>query len=172
MVDDRLPERFPSAGAESGQEADAVLGGVLRWAHLENIGAGGEEIGETDQLIGPGAGLHPPGPADQERDVMAALEDVCLVAAERVVRVMPLRLEFLELGRGGTTVVAGTGSSATGGNYNFGVAGTNGIGDRALGSLASASTQRDTEVDFTNNLGFNITSMVARLFASSHSFSC
>ena len=38
-----------------------------------------------------------------------------------------------------TTVVAGTGSSATGGNYNFGVAGTNPITDRALGSLASAA---------------------------------
>jgi hypothetical protein len=43
-----------------------------------------------------------------------------------------------------TTVVAGTGSSATGGNYNFGVAGTNPITDRVLGSLASAGNQRDT----------------------------
>ena len=57
----------------------------------------------------------------------------------------------------GTTVIVGTGSSATGGNYNFGVAGTNVIGERALGSLASASTQRDTEVHFTNDLGFDIT---------------
>jgi hypothetical protein len=56
-----------------------------------------------------------------------------------------------------TTVIAGTGSATAGGNYNFGIAGTNGVGERALGSLASASTQRDTEVDFTNNLGFNIT---------------
>lgn len=55
-----------------------------------------------------------------------------------------------------TTVIAGTGSATAGGNYNFGVAGTNGVGERALGSLASASTQRDTEVHFTNNLGFSI----------------
>ena len=56
-----------------------------------------------------------------------------------------------------TTVVAGTGSSGTGANNNFGVAGVNVVGERALGSLASASTQRDSEVHFTNNLGFNIT---------------
>ena len=55
------------------------------------------------------------------------------------------------------TVVAGTGSATTGANYNFGVAGTNVVGERALGSLAAASTQRDTEVHFTNNLGFEIT---------------
>ncbi len=57
----------------------------------------------------------------------------------------------------GTTVVAGTGSSTAGGNYNFGVAGVNVIGERALGSLASASTQRDSEVRFTNNMGLDIT---------------
>ena len=68
---------------------------------------------------------------------------------------------FVGIGTGaavtGTTVLVGTGSSTTGGNYNFGVAGTNAIGERALGSLASAGNQRDTEVDFTNNLGTNIT---------------
>jgi hypothetical protein len=57
----------------------------------------------------------------------------------------------------GTTVVAGTGSATAGGNYNFGVAGTNVVGERALGSLASASLQRDTEIHFTNGLGFDIT---------------
>jgi hypothetical protein len=57
----------------------------------------------------------------------------------------------------GTTVVAGTGRATTGANYNFGVAGTNAVGERALGSLASSSTQRDTEVHFTNNLGFDLT---------------
>jgi hypothetical protein len=57
----------------------------------------------------------------------------------------------------GTTVIAGTGSGTAGGNYNFGVAGVNVVGERALGSLASSSTQRDTEVHFTNNMGFDIT---------------
>ena len=57
----------------------------------------------------------------------------------------------------GTTVIAGTGSGTAGGNYNFGVAGVNVVGERALGSVASSSTQRDTEVHFTNNLGIDIT---------------
>lgn len=55
----------------------------------------------------------------------------------------------------GTTVTPGTGSSTSGGNYNFGSSGSS---DRALGSLASGSTQRDTEVRFTNNTGAAITS--------------
>ena len=56
----------------------------------------------------------------------------------------------------GSTVVVGTGSSSTGGNYNFGVTGTNPADDRALGSLASSSLQRDTYVAFTNNTGMSI----------------
>src|ERR1044071_6060756 len=48
----------------------------------------------------------------------------------------------------GTNVTVGTGSSLTGGNYNFGTAGST---DRALGSLASSSTQRDTEGRFVND---------------------
>ena len=57
----------------------------------------------------------------------------------------------------GTTITAGTGSSGTGGNYNFGVAGVNPVTDRALGSLASSSTQRDTEARFVNVSGALIT---------------
>jgi PKD repeat protein len=48
------------------------------------------------------------------------------------------------------TVTAGTGSSSSGGNYNFGSAGNS---DRALGSLASNNGQRDTEVRFLNRSG-------------------
>lgn len=57
----------------------------------------------------------------------------------------------------GNTVAPGAGSSSTGNNYNFGVAGTNPVGERALGSLASSSTQRDTELHITNSTGFDIT---------------
>ena len=39
-----------------------------------------------------------------------------------------------------TTYNAGTGSSTTGSLYSFGVAGTNALGDRALGALASSGT--------------------------------
>ena len=55
------------------------------------------------------------------------------------------------------TVIPGTGTGTAGGNYNFGVAGTNAVTDRALGSLASAGLQRDTEIDITNNTGFDFT---------------
>ena len=53
-----------------------------------------------------------------------------------------------------TTVIAGTGSATGANNYNFGVAGTNPVTDRALGSLASSTGgQRDTELDIVNNTG-------------------
>jgi hypothetical protein len=55
-----------------------------------------------------------------------------------------------------STVVASTGTGTTGAEYNYGVAGTHVVGERALGSLASAGNQRDTYVSFTNNTGFAI----------------
>lgn len=57
-----------------------------------------------------------------------------------------------------TTVIPGTGTGTGSGNYNFGVAGVNSVTDRALGSLASGTGgQRDTEIDITNNTGFDFT---------------
>ena len=54
----------------------------------------------------------------------------------------------------GTTVAVSTGSSTGANNYNFGVAGTNPLTDRALGSVASSTGgQRDTELDIVNNTG-------------------
>jgi PKD repeat protein len=55
----------------------------------------------------------------------------------------------------GKTALVGDGSSSTSGNYNFGSSGSS---DRALGSLASASTQRDTEARFLNVSGSSINS--------------
>ena len=55
--------------------------------------------------------------------------------------------------------LASTGNSNTGTNYNFGVVGINAVTDRALGSVASGSTQRDTEFRFVNNLGTAITEL-------------
>jgi len=57
----------------------------------------------------------------------------------------------------GTTVIPSTGTNTAGGNYNFGVAGVNPIGERALGSKGDNGLQNDTEVDFINSTGFNIT---------------
>ena len=53
-------------------------------------------------------------------------------------------------------MIASPGSGTAGGNYNFGTAAAT---DRALGSLASSSTQRDTEARFTNGLSGSITSL-------------
>lgn len=57
----------------------------------------------------------------------------------------------------GTTVIPGTGSSNTPGNYNFGVSGVHGIDERALGSLTAGAVQLDTEVAFKNGTGAPIT---------------
>ena len=52
-----------------------------------------------------------------------------------------------------TTYSAGTGSSTSGGMYSFGVAGTNSVTDRALGSLASGSAAPIIATKLTNNTG-------------------
>jgi len=54
----------------------------------------------------------------------------------------------------GTNVTVGNGSANGADNYNFG---TSGSPDRALGSLAANSTQRDTEARFINVSDFDLT---------------
>jgi hypothetical protein len=49
-----------------------------------------------------------------------------------------------------------TGSSTTGGNFNYG---STGGSDRAIGALASSTTTRSTEVRFRNNTGLTITNL-------------
>jgi autotransporter-associated beta strand protein len=51
-------------------------------------------------------------------------------------------------------LMVGTGSASNGTNYNFG---SSAATDRALGSVAASSTQRNTEVRFVNNTGGFIT---------------
>jgi len=59
-----------------------------------------------------------------------------------------------------TAFLYGTGSSSVGGQYSFGVAGTNAITDRALGSLGSGSTSPIYYgVAITNNTGANLLDM-------------
>jgi len=57
----------------------------------------------------------------------------------------------------GTNVTVSSGAAGSGGNYNFGSSGSS---DRALGSLAANSTQRDTEGRFMNVAGSSIVSFV------------
>ncbi|HJR90780.1 MAG TPA: DNA/RNA non-specific endonuclease [Aeromicrobium sp.] len=88
----------------------------------------------------------------------------------------PLTEDFDSLGTAGATwldnttipgwystraaYVAGTGSSNTGTLYSFGVAGTNAVTDRALGSVASGSTLTVYQAArLTNNTGATITSL-------------
>ncbi|MBI5775545.1 MAG: immunoglobulin domain-containing protein, partial [Verrucomicrobia bacterium] len=59
----------------------------------------------------------------------------------------------------GTNVAISTGTSTTGTNYNFGTNGVNPLSDRALGSLASSSTVRDTEVRLVNTSGSLLTAL-------------
>src|SRR2546429_864655 len=59
-----------------------------------------------------------------------------------------------------TAYTVGTGSSNTGALYSFGVAGTNPITDRALGSVASGSTRTIFFAGkLTNHTGATITSL-------------
>ena len=59
-----------------------------------------------------------------------------------------------------TTYNSGTGSSTTGALYSFGVAGTNPVGDRALGSVASGGTGTIFHAaKLTNSTGGTITSL-------------
>ncbi len=57
----------------------------------------------------------------------------------------------------GTNVTVSSGAAGSAGNYNFGSSGSS---DRALGSLAANSTQRDTDVRFMNVAGSSIASFV------------
>lgn len=60
---------------------------------------------------------------------------------------------------GSTIVTNGTGTSTTGTNYNFGVAGVNPVTDRALGTIASGTgNTRVSEARFYNNTGLEIVS--------------
>ncbi len=59
-----------------------------------------------------------------------------------------------------TAYVAGTGSSNTGALYSFGIAGTNAVTDRALGSVASGTTTAIFQAArLTNSTGATITSL-------------
>ncbi len=73
----------------------------------------------------------------------------------------PASWAFLEAGSGAnTTYTAGTGSSATGDTYSFGVAGINTAADRALGSLTSGTvTPIQDGASFQNNTATTITAL-------------
>ena len=63
-----------------------------------------------------------------------------------------------------TTYGTGTGSSNAGNIYSFGVAGTNVVTDRALGSVSSSSNTYYFGANFTNDTGGTITSLLISYF--------
>jgi hypothetical protein len=62
-------------------------------------------------------------------------------------------------GADSTNILAGTGSSSTGGLYSFGAAGAKPASDRALGSLASSGNGYAYGVRFTNDTPFMVSNL-------------
>mmetsp|Transcript_39304 Transcript_39304/g.87892 ORF Transcript_39304/g.87892 Transcript_39304/m.87892 type:complete len:377 (+) Transcript_39304:110-1240(+) len=82
MVHDGLTRRRTFRAEERGQQADAVLAGVVREFGAEYFCAGRQEVGVADHVVAARAGLHPRRPAHEERYAMPAVPDVGFVAAK------------------------------------------------------------------------------------------
>ncbi len=72
---------------------------------------------------------------------------------------VPSGWAFSEAG-GNTTYTAGTGSSATGDTYSFGVVGTHPVSDRAFGELTSGTVSSRFGAEFKNLTGVTVTSLL------------
>src|SRR5881396_3691194 len=107
MMHNRLAQRSFVPSLERGVETHAVFGGIVGQVRTEDLRAGGEQIGEADQLVACGASFDVAGPADDERNAMPAVKNVRLGAAEMVAWVVSLGFELVELRLGRATVVAG-----------------------------------------------------------------
>src|SRR5438093_1030614 len=107
MMHDGLAKRVFVPSLQCRKEADAVFGGIVGQLRIEDVRAGGEQIGEADELIAGSAGLDTAGPADDERNAMPALKNIRLGSAEMVARVVSLGGQFVELRLRRATVVTG-----------------------------------------------------------------
>src|SRR5207302_11162507 len=107
MMHHRLAQRAGVASLQSREDADAVLGGIVGQVRAENISARGEKVGQANELLAGRARFDRAGPADDKGNAMAAVENVRLVPAEMVTRVVSFRGQFIELCFRRTTVVAG-----------------------------------------------------------------
>ena len=52
MVDDGLAQWFRGGAEQGGQDADAVLAGVVGEFYGEDVGTGGDEVVQADRLLG------------------------------------------------------------------------------------------------------------------------
>ena len=83
LMDGRLADRALRGSQQVGQDADAVLGGVVGQLGADDFGAGGQQVVETDRVVADAAGLDLAGPAGEERLAVAAFVDARLAAAQR-----------------------------------------------------------------------------------------
>src|SRR5882762_11456360 len=107
MMHHGLAQRAVVESVQSREDADAVLGRIVGQLRTENISAGGEKVGQANELMAGRARFDTTGPADDEGNAMSAVENVRLVSAEVVTRVVSFRGQFIELRFRRTTVVAG-----------------------------------------------------------------
>src|SRR5437667_3422455 len=107
MMHDRLAERAFIRTPQRGEKAHAIFGGIVRKLRAEDVRAGGEKVGQADQLLAGGAGFDMAGPADDERNAMPAVKNIRLCSTEVVAGVVTFGVEFVELSLRRTAVVAG-----------------------------------------------------------------
>src|SRR5881397_3893209 len=106
MVHDHLAKRSFVASLQRGKQTHAVFGGVVGQLRSEDVRARGEKVGQADDLIAGAAGFDMAGPADDERDAMAAVKNIRFGSAEVVARIVSLGGEFVELRLRRAAVVA------------------------------------------------------------------
>src|SRR5438132_3870927 len=107
MMHHRLAQRAGVASLQSREDADAVLGRIVGQLRAKNISARGEKVGQANELSAGRARFDMAGPADNEGNAMSAVENVRLVPAEVVTRVVSFGGQFIELRFRRTSVVAG-----------------------------------------------------------------
>src|SRR5262249_40935743 len=95
VVHSGFAERAPGRAEQVGQKVHAVLARALRQRRPDDPRAGGQQVGQADRVVAGRARLDPAWPARDERDAVAPLEDVGLVAAERAARVVTLADELI-----------------------------------------------------------------------------
>ena len=107
MVDHALAGRLAGLTQQRGEDAKAVLGGVLGQFHTDGFGCCGHKISEAHDLRGGLATFHFGRPAHDEGHAVAAIKDVRLVAAQIVAGVVTGGEQFGEVGTRGAAVVTG-----------------------------------------------------------------
>ena len=106
MMDHALAGGYNGFAGESRKKAHAVFGGF--WCFFSgDLGSGGKEIHQGDELVTTGAGLNLARPADYKRHPMSAVPDVGLGAAEMCADVVAFLAQFGNVGALRSAIVTG-----------------------------------------------------------------